>query len=244
LRPFLIVNKMIRLPQLNDGQSFPDPNHALVEPNGLLAFGGELTITRLNEAYSKGIFPWFSPGEPILWWSPNPRGILPLPHFNCSRKLAKLVRQQRFKVTLNHAFDDVIDACASIPRNASGTWITIDMINAYKQLHRAGHAHSVEVWHGNDLVGGLYGVVSGKLFCGESMFHRMTDCSKLAMYFLVELLSQEEVPFIDCQMLNPHLQTLGCIEIPRRKFLTLLNSQQQQSFSKDCWHARELSQSI
>tara|TARA_R110002153_G_scaffold61213_8_gene165181 strand:- start:4396 stop:5103 length:708 start_codon:yes stop_codon:yes gene_type:complete len=233
---------MIRLPQLNDGQHFPDPSRALVDPNGLLAFGGKLSIARLTEAYSKGIFPWFSPGEPILWWSPNPRGVLPLAQFYCSSKLAKLVRQGRFKVTLNHAYDDVIDACASISRNGSGTWITAEMIDAYKDLHRAGQAHSIEVWQDDALVGGLYGVVSGKLFCGESMFHRLTDCSKLAMYYLVDLLKAEEAPFIDCQMLNPHLQSLGCIEIPRRNFLDKLAMLQSQSFSVDCWKARTLSQ--
>lgn len=232
---------MIHLPKLSVDLHFPDPHQALVDPNGLLAFGGDLSIARLRQAYANGIFPWYSPGEPILWWSPNPRGILPLEQFYCSSKLAKLVRQQRFKITLNHRFNDVIDACAAIPRNASGTWITQEMIAAYKQLHQAGHAHSVEVWQADNLVGGLYGVASGKLFCGESMFHRVNDCSKLAMYHLVQLLKAEESPFIDCQMVNPHLQTLGCIELPRVDFLQKLNALQSQTFSKDCWQPRILS---
>lgn len=232
---------MPHLAQLTNQLSFPDPRSALTEPNGLLAFGGDLSIARLMQAYGKGIFPWYSPNEPILWWSPNPRGILPLNQFYCSRKLARLVRQGRFRVTLNQAFEKVINACAFIPRNTSGTWITHEMINAYKQLHQAGHAHSVEVWQGDYLVGGLYGVVSGKLFCGESMFHRVTDCSKLAMYYLVDLLKSEATQFIDCQMLNPHLQSLGCIETPRANFLQQLASLQSQCFSEGCWQPRLLS---
>ncbi|MGO4892463.1 leucyl/phenylalanyl-tRNA--protein transferase [Flavobacterium sp. W21_SRS_FM6] len=235
---------MIHLPELTHKAVFPDPSQALSRPNGLLAFGGDLSVARLTTAYAKGIFPWYSPGEPILWWSPTPRGILPLEQFYCSSKLAKLVRQQRFAVTLNYAFDAVIDACATTPRNDSGTWITAEMIEAYKHLHKAGHAHSIEVWQGDILVGGLYGVVSAKLFCGESMFHHLTDCSKLAMYYLVELLKAEGSSFIDCQMVNPHLQSLGCIATPRTQFLAQLKVLQSQSFSIDCWKARTLSPHI
>lgn len=233
---------MIQLTQLSQRLYFPEPRHALDEPNGLLAFGGDLSVARLRLAYQHGIFPWFSHGEPILWWSPDPRGILPLEHFYCSKKLAKIIRQRRWQVTLNNAFDQVIDACANIDRNGSGTWITQDMINAYKQLHRAGHAHSIEVWEEQHLIGGLYGVASGKLFCGESMFHRVSDSSKVAMYYLVELMRQQGSPFIDCQMQNSHLHSLGCIEISRQQFLHELAVLQQQQFSTDCWLARRLSQ--
>tara|TARA_R110000868_G_scaffold20487_4_gene86711 strand:+ start:481 stop:1188 length:708 start_codon:yes stop_codon:yes gene_type:complete len=231
---------MIHLNQLSTKLHFPAPQGALTDPNGLLAFGGDLSVERLTLAYRSGIFPWFSHGEPILWWSPDPRGILPLGQFYCSAKLAKLVRQQRYRVTVNMAFEQVIDACASIPRNGSGTWITAEMIAAYKSLHHAGHAHSLEVWDKDKLVGGLYGVATGRLFCGESMFHRVTDCSKLAMYYLVTILKSENSPFIDCQMQNPHLQSLGCIQVPRAQFLQTLGKLNTQNFSASCWQARTL----
>lgn len=229
---------MTTLTKLSTSCDFPDPRLALLNPNGLLAFGGDLSTQRLLQAYSNGIFPWFSHDEPIMWWSPNPRGILPLAQFYCSTKLAKLVRQQRYQVTVNMAFDQVIDACATISRNGSGTWITPQMIAAYKNLHHVGHAHSIEVWDEDRLVGGLYGVVTGKLFCGESMFHNVTDSSKLAMYYLVALLQSENSPFVDCQMQNPHLRTLGCIEISRNQFLHDLDQLNNQRFSPNCWQAR------
>ena len=150
---------------------FPAPQLALTDPNGLLAFGGDLSVQRLLLAYHNGIFPWFSEGEPILWWSPDPRGILELDEFLCSRSLAKLARSPRYQVSLNQAFDQVIQACATVPRGSQGTWITGRMIKAYQALHRAGHAHSVEVWEQEQLVGGLYGISVGSVFCGESMFH-------------------------------------------------------------------------
>ncbi len=238
MRPFLLL--MISLTKLNAKLDFPDPRIALSEPNGLLAFGGDLSSKRLMLAYGNGIFPWYSHDEPIMWWSPDPRGLLPLDNFYCSTKLAKLVRQQRYQITVNKAFEQVIDACATIPRNGSGTWITPQMIAAYKSLHHEGHAHSIEVWDEGMLVGGLYGVTSGKLFCGESMFHRVTDSSKLAMYYLVDLLRSENTPIIDCQMQNPHLSSLGCIDVPRAQFLQVLHKLQQQNFSNNCWQARIL----
>lgn len=235
---------MITLPKLEINTPFPAIHSALTEPNGLLAYGGDLSVKRLVVAYSQGIFPWFSHRDPILWWSPDPRGILPLDNFYCSSKLAKLVRQQRYVVTVNQAFNQVIDACATIARHDSGTWITAKMIQAYKQLHQHGHAHSIEVWQDDTLVGGLYGVSAGKLFCGESMFHRQTDCSKLAMYFLVQLLRSEQCEFIDCQMQNAHLKTLGCIEVPRAQFLARLKTFKLQQFSANCWQSRCLSDSL
>jgi leucyl/phenylalanyl-tRNA--protein transferase len=228
------------LTKLNKQLLFPSTDIALIEPNGLLAFGGDLSPRRLILAYSSGIFPWYSQNEPIMWWSPNPRGILPLDNFNCSKSLKKFARNCDYQITINKAFDQVIDICATIPRNDSGTWITDDMINAYKKLHILGHAHSIEVWSDNVLVGGLYGVIVGKVFCGESMFHKATNASKLAMLSLVEYLKYQGAEFIDCQMQNPHLASLGCIEVPRTKFLTILSEQNQQSFDNDVWQPQTL----
>jgi leucyl/phenylalanyl-tRNA--protein transferase len=228
------------LTKLNKQLLFPSTDTALIEPNGLLAFGGDLSPRRLILAYSSGIFPWYSQNEPIMWWSPNPRGILPLDNFNCSKSLKKFARNCDYQITINKAFDQVIDICATIPRNDSGTWITGDMINAYKKLHLLGHAHSIEVWSDNVLVGGLYGVIVGKVFCGESMFHKATNASKLAMLSLVEYLKYQGAEFIDCQMQNPHLASLGCIEVPRTKFLTILAEQNQQSFDNDVWQPQTL----
>jgi len=231
---------MLTLTKLDQHLIFPPADIALLEPNGLLAFGGDLSAKRLLLAYSSGIFPWFSEDEPIMWWSPDPRGILPLEHFNCSKSLKKFARNCGYHITINNAFDSVIDICAAIPRNDSGTWITDDMIKAYKNLHQLGHAHSVEVWSEGLLVGGLYGIVVGKVFCGESMFHKATNASKLAMLSLVEWLKSQGAEFIDCQMQNPHLASLGCIKVPRSKFLTMLTKQSHQSFDDAVWQPQTL----
>jgi leucyl/phenylalanyl-tRNA--protein transferase len=231
---------MLTLTKLDQQLIFPPTDIALIEPNGLLAFGGDLSAERLLLAYSSGVFPWFSQNEPIMWWSPDPRGILPLDNFKCSKSLKKFARNCDYKVTINSAFDQVIDICAAIPRNDSGTWITNDMINAYKNLHRLSHAHSVEVWSEDILVGGLYGIIVGKVFCGESMFHKATNASKLAMMSLVELLKSQGAEFIDCQMQNAHLASLGCIEVSRSKFLTRLAEQSKLSFDKPLWQPQTL----
>ncbi|PKG97544.1 leucyl/phenylalanyl-tRNA--protein transferase [Paraglaciecola sp. MB-3u-78] len=231
---------MLTLTKLNQQLIFPPADIAQTDPNGLLAFGGDLSAKRLLLAYSSGIFPWFSQDEPIMWWSPDPRGILPLDNFKCSKSLKKFARNCDYHITINSAFDQVIDICAAIPRNDSGTWITNDMLNAYKKLHQLGHAHSVEVWSEDDLVGGLYGITVGKVFCGESMFHKATNASKLAMLSLVELLKSQAAEFIDCQMQNPHLASLGCIEVPRDKFLTMLQEQRLQLFDPDVWRPQTL----
>ncbi|MEP1446363.1 MAG: leucyl/phenylalanyl-tRNA--protein transferase [Paraglaciecola sp.] len=231
---------MLTLTKLDEQLFFPPTEIALTDPNGLLAFGGDLTAKRLLLAYSSGIFPWFSENEPIMWWSPDPRGILPLDNFNCSKSLKKFARKSDYRITINRAFDLVIDKCANIPRNDSGTWITQEMIKAYKHLHQLGDAHSVEIWDENTLVGGLYGIVVGKVFCGESMFHKATNASKLAMLSLVKLLKSQSAEFIDCQMQNPHLASLGCVEIPRTKFLSMLAVQSKQSFDDDIWQPRTL----
>lgn len=231
---------MLTLTKLDQQLLFPAVDMAHTNPNGLLAFGGDLSVQRLLLAYSSGIFPWFSENEPIMWWSPDPRGILPLDNFYCSKSLRKLARNYNYNITINNAFDQVIDICASIPRNDSGTWITDDMIQAYKNLHQLRHAHSVEVWHEGVLIGGLYGIIVGKVFCGESMFHKAANASKLAMLSLVELLKSQGAEFIDCQMQNPHLASLGCIEVPRTRFLTMLTKQSKQSFDHAVWQPQTL----
>ena len=231
---------MLTLTKLDKKLIFPPVNIALTEPNGLLAFGGDLSAERLLLAYQSGIFPWFNQNEPVMWWSPDPRGILPIGNFKCSKSLKKFVRNCDYQITINSAFDQVIDECATIPRDDSGTWITYDMINAYKKLHRHGHAHSIEVWNEDTLVGGLYGIVVGKVFCGESMFHKATNASKVAFFCLVEVLKAQAAEFIDCQMQNSHLASLGCIEMPRDKFLIMLQQQSQQTFDKSVWQPQTL----
>ena len=231
---------MLTLTKLDNQLIFPHPEIAHREPNGLLAFGGDLSPQRLMLAYSMGIFPWFSDNELIMWWSPDPRGILPLDQFKCSKSLKKFARNCQYHITINHAFNQVIDTCATIPRNDSGTWITQEIINAYKNLHNLGHAHSVEVWQQDNLVGGLYGVVTGKVFCGESMFHKATNASKLAMLALVNMLKTQGAKFIDCQMQNSHLASLGCIEVPRSQFLGMLQQHRSQAFAPSLWHPQTL----
>jgi leucyl/phenylalanyl-tRNA--protein transferase len=229
---------MIKLHQLDKSLTFPNNNLALDDPNGLLAFGGDLSVERLKLAYYHGIFPWFSEGEPILWWSPVPRGVMPLSEFHCSRNLSKFVRNHSYRVTLNHGFADVIEACSSIPRKDDGTWITETMLDAYLALHEQGYAHSIEVWDRETLVGGLYGVSMGGVFCGESMFSYAPNTSKLAFYHLVKLLESNGADFIDCQMQNPHLQRLGCVEVSRQKFLTMLGLSRDKSYPENAWISR------
>jgi leucyl/phenylalanyl-tRNA---protein transferase len=231
---------MLHLHKLDSSLWFPNPEHSTTEPNGLLAFGGDLSVDRLKCAYHSGIFPWFSEGEPILWWSPDPRGIVELDSFCASKSLRKYVRNTSLTVSLNTAFTEVIEACAKIPRGRSGTWITDRMIAAYIDLHNAGHAHSIEVWDGKMLVGGLYGVASGGVFCGESMFHRVSNASKLAFYYLVEHLRMIKFDFIDCQMQNSHLASLGCVEIPRSIFLSRLANCANKPITKVCWDPKIL----
>lgn len=216
---------MITLPFLDTDSPFPSVEHALDEPNGLLAYGADLSPGRLLTAYSQGIFPWFSEGEPLLWWSPSPRAIIPLEDFHASASLRKLMRKKTYQVTLNQDFAAVIQQCASIPRIQYGqtsTWITADMIAAYQTLHELGLAHSVEVWEGENLVGGLYGVAVGQVFCGESMFHRKANTSKLALACLVEHMKRHNGAFIDCQMPTDHLMSLGAQPIAREAFVDLL----------------------
>lgn len=232
---------MIELPQLGPDLSFPENHFALDEPNGLLAFGGDLTVQRLLAAYQSGIFPWFSEDEPILWWSPDPRGVVDIRTFSPSKSLRKFIRKQHYQISINMQFDAVIDACANVPRADSGTWITEQMIDAYKALHKAGQAHSIEVWDDSTLIGGLYGVVVGRVFCGESMFHTRSNSSKFAFWQLIELLKSVDAKIIDCQMQNPHLQSLDCQEISRNRFLHILNQERQASLPDKIWHPRFIS---
>lgn len=210
----------------NSKTDFPDVELALQEPDGLLAIGGDLSVERLIAAYQQGIFPWYNEGQPVLWWSPDPRMVLKPEDINISRSLAKKVRQDTFKVTFDSAFREVIIACSE-PRltkdgNQDGTWILDDMIQAYIKLHEAGYAHSVECWQGTKLVGGLYGVAIGKVFFGESMFTRISDASKIAFVSLAEQLKQWDFKLIDCQVYTSHLESLGATMIPRKKFISLL----------------------
>ena len=198
---------------------FPDTSEALDEPAGLLAAGGQLSVDWLLLAYRNGIFPWFSEGQPILWWSPAPRTVLYPQDFHTSRSLSRLQRQARYRISEDRAFDAVVAACAADRPGQQGTWINSQMIDAYRHLHRAGHAHSIECHAGDELVGGLYGVAIGKVFFGESMFSLCANASKLCLKHLAECGRYE---LIDCQMSTPHLHSLGAVEISRESFETAL----------------------
>ncbi|MCF6235561.1 MAG: leucyl/phenylalanyl-tRNA--protein transferase [Gammaproteobacteria bacterium] len=202
---------------------FPPVEHAFKEPNGLLAAGGQLTPGWLIQAYRHGIFPWFNKGEPILWWSPDPRAVLLPDDLKVSRSLHKTLNQKHFKITFNKAFTQVMKACAEPRKNTSGTWITPEMIHAYNELHQSGIAHSVEAWQNDELVGGIYGIALGQVFFGESMFHRTRDASKVAFVKLIERLQQQDFKLIDCQIRSDHLQSLGATEIPRSEFIKRLD---------------------
>jgi len=210
------------IPILHDNLAFPPVTEALVRPNGLLAAGGDLSATRLLTAYRNGIFPWFSPDDPILWWSPDPRMVL-FPHeFKLSASLKKTLRRGGFQLKADHAFEHVVRACAAPRKGESGTWIVEEMIAAYCELHRLGYAHSIEVWVADELIGGLYGVAIGKMFYGESMFSRRTDGSKIAFAHMARQLARWGFGIIDCQMYTPHLASLGAREIPRAEFIMRL----------------------
>lgn len=206
---------------------FPPLSSALAEPNGLLAAGGALTPQWLLAAYSKGIFPWFSEGEPILWWSPDPRLVLLPEEIRISRSLRRVLRRGRFEVRVDSAFAEVLQACAAPRNGAAGTWITAEMHQAYLRMFELGYAHSVESWQDGELVGGLYGMALGRVFFGESMFARRPDASKVALAHLARLLVARGYLLIDCQMTTPHLLSMGAREIPRPLFsqaLTVLGT--------------------
>lgn len=202
--------------------AFPDPQAALREPDGLLAAGGDLSPERLLAAYRKGIFPWYEEGQPILWWSPNPRTVLYVDAMHVSRSLRRTLRRRTFSVTMDESFADVMTACARRGDPHGGTWITRDMCTAFERLFELGHAHSVECWRNGTLAGGVYGLALGRVFFGESMFSRHSDASKIALYTLLEFLRERDFVFVDCQVASPHLTSLGAVRLPRRKFVAAL----------------------
>lgn len=210
------------LEKSNPLQPFPPLQKALKNPNGLLAIGGCLSSERLLNAYQHGVFPWFNENEPILWWSPDPRLVLFPENLCISKKLAKTIRQNKFELTHNQVFDLVIEKCSQIRANTEGTWITKEIKEAYSQLHRQGFAYSFEAWQNNELVGGLYGVMLGKIFFGESMFHHVSNASKVAFVYCVNYLKEKNIQLIDCQVYSSHLASFGAKEISRTEFATLL----------------------
>ena len=229
------------IPWMTRGARFPSPNTALVDPDGLLCAGGDLQPATIVSAYSQGIFPWFSDGQPILWWTPDPRMVLFPKEFKLSRSLAKTIRQQKFEVTFDVAFRSVIEHCAAPREPGGGTWIVKEIQDAYTQLHKQGVAHSVESWLGDQLVGGLYGVAIGNVFFGESMFTRETDASKVAFATLVEKLTDDGFRLIDCQQQTRHLASFGARPISRAEFLQrlgeLINSASPDDF-QSAWAPR------
>lgn len=215
-------------------QPFPPAHFAMRDPNGLLAIGGDLSVARLLNAYAQGIFPWYNPDEPILWWCPDPRAVLVPSQFHVSRSLARHLRKRDFAVTLDRDFAGVLEACSG-PRargrrlggtvadaGQARTWLGTDMKHAYQALHTRGHAHSVEVWQHGRLAGGVYGVALGRAFYGESMFSAMDDGSKIALHYLCRQLAAWQFALLDCQIASPHLATLGAVEMPRERFLAVL----------------------
>ncbi|NMG63441.1 leucyl/phenylalanyl-tRNA--protein transferase [Azoarcus indigens] len=206
------------IPWLTDRPCFPPVEQALVEPNGLLAAGGLLRPEWLLAAYQHGIFPWYSAGEPLLWWSPNPRLILEPAAIRITRSLRKTLRSRRFEVRLDTVFETVLKECAAPREPGGGTWITPEMQAAYCRMHELGYAHSVECWRDGRLVGGLYGMALGRAFFGESMFSRESDASKVALAHLARFLERREYAVIDCQMTTAHLLSMGAREVPRREF--------------------------
>lgn len=200
---------------------FPDPSDALDEPNGLLAIGGDLSVERLLAAYRRGIFPWFNEGQPVLWWTPNPRAVLFPAELRISRSLARTLRRNKFSLSVDQAFAEIVSNCAERGPE-TGTWITPEMARAYQDLHERGHAHSIEVWCDRTLAGGLYGVNIGRVFFAESMFYRISDASKTALVKLMAISRATGIELIDCQIASSHLARLGSREIPRKEFNRLL----------------------
>lgn len=209
---------------LSSDLSFPPVQ--LADQDGVLAIGGDLSIERLLLAYKSGIFPWYNQGEPIIWYSPNPRMVLFPENLKVSKSMSQIIRKREFTITFNQHFSEVISNCKNVFREGQGgTWITNEMQQAYIQLHKKGFAKSIEVWLNNELVGGLYGIDLGHIFCGESMFSKVNNASKLAFIYLVQKLEKENYQLIDCQVYNNHLASLGAEEITRNEFLKFLNKE-------------------
>lgn len=216
-------------------QPFPAVELALTEPNGLLAVGGCLSPVRLVNAYRQGVFPWYSEGEPILWWSPDPRLILHPEGFHRSRRLRRTLRREGWRFSFDRSFEAVVQACSEPRRYAAGTWLNVDMKRAYRDLHRLGIAHSFEVWTGSQLIGGVYGVTIGQVFFGESMFHRAANASKAALAFACACLAYWRYEVIDCQVHTPHLASLGAVEIPRQQFTAMLRKYCDRRVGSEAW---------
>lgn len=227
---------------LRDAAPFPPVERARDDLGGLLAAGGDLSPQRLLDAYSRGIFPWYSDDEPILWWSPDPRMVLYVDEFHASRSLMRRMRKGEYEMRVDTAFEAVMRACAEPRPEQDGTWIQAEMVEAYVRLHELGYAHSVESWRDDELVGGLYGVALGRVFFGESMFARATDASKTALAHLVRLLRTCDVPLIDCQMETEHLASLGARPIPRAQFVREITPLVE--FPVPCGHWAERSASL
>jgi leucyl/phenylalanyl-tRNA--protein transferase len=234
-----LKNQIVELLDV-DNLAFPPLKNAVETPNGLLAFGGDLSLARLQSAYRSGIFPWYGDGEQIMWWSPDPRGIILTDQLRINRTLRKTLKQQNFTVTLNQAFDRVINYCADAPFREEETWIIDEMIHAYQNLHNHGIAHSIEVWMDGELAGGLYGVAINGYFSGESMFYRKNNGSKIALVYLNELLKSQNISLIDCQMLNPFLEDMGCVEVPRSLYMDYQAKALSVLLPPDFWLPRQL----
>lgn len=222
-------------PNQPDG-AFPDPSLALDEPNGLLAMGGDLSPERLLRAYALGIFPWYNPEESILWWSPDPRTVFPTDGVHVSRRFQRTLAHADYAVTLDEAFDAVIDQCAALRAKREGTWLGPEMRAAYKRLHTMGHAHSVEVWRHGALIGGLYGVACGRVFFGESMFSCERDASKIALVWLARQLRDWGYEYLDGQVGSDHLYRMGAVDIPRRQFLAAIRRTTPAGVPSTPWH--------
>lgn len=225
------------IPWLSDTPVFPPVGSALAEPNGLLAAGGRLEPDWLIAAYRQGVFPWFAEGEPLLWWSPDPRLVLIPSRIRISRSLRRTLRKPRFEIRFDTAFADVIEACAQPRDEHGGTWITPEMQRAYMRMHELGYAHSVEAWAEGALAGGLYGIALGRAFFGESMFSRVSDASKVCLVHLARRLDERNFDVIDCQMTTAHLLSLGAAEIERRVFCDWLDTLTRQGDTPGKWSA-------
>lgn len=223
-----------------DRLSFPPLGNALTDPDGLLAVGGDLSPQRIIKAYSLGIFPWFNDDQPILWWSPSSRAIIPTDKLKINRTLQKFLRKTDYRLSVNCAFDEVIQYCANAPFRSEDTWITDEMSAAYENLHRAGYAHSIEVWQEQTLIGGLYGIAIGGYFSGESMFYKKDNASKLALIAITSLLTSAGIHFIDCQIENPFLNAMGCKVVSREQFITMKDHAMATTLPHSFWQSRFL----
>lgn len=224
---------LVWIPEDAPADSFPPVAQALVQPNGLLCAGGDLSVERLITAYQQGIFPWYGEDEPLLWWSPNPRTLISTDSFHVSRSMRRFLKQHPYRISIDQAFAETISACAAPRAQSAETWITDEMRDAYIALHTAGHAHSLEIWEDNELVGGIYGVAVGGAFCGESMFSRRTNTSKLALWTLLQQLNRWGFTVFDCQLWNDHLASLGAYELNRDDYIQQLKHASQTKSPKN-----------